>query len=85
MFKFELGQEVEDMVTGYKGHIVGRAEHLTGCNTYGIQRKWKPTEEKVANSEYFDENRLKPLKGKITINIESPKDKGGPQQHQARI
>jgi hypothetical protein len=35
-FLFELGIEVEDSVTGYKGHITARVQHITGCNTYHV-------------------------------------------------
>lgn len=57
VFLFELGQEVEDSVTGFKGHVVARVEHITGCNTYYVQRKFKPKEE-IKHPESFDENRL---------------------------
>ena len=32
-FTFGLGQMVSDRVTGFKGRVIGRAEHLSGCNT----------------------------------------------------
>lgn len=57
MFKFELGAEVKDVVTGYIGTVTGRVEHLTGCNTYFVQRKYKAG-QKIENSEHFDEPRL---------------------------
>lgn len=39
-FKFNNGESVKDIVhTGYEGVIIGRCDHLTGCNTYLIQPK----------------------------------------------
>ena len=36
IFKFNLGDFVEDIITGYKGIIVCRTQYLTGCRKYGI-------------------------------------------------
>jgi hypothetical protein len=58
MFKFKLGQEVKEVVTGYKGIIMVRSEYFTGCNHYGIQNKEITSEGKVKEWEYFDESRL---------------------------
>lgn len=39
-FKFNLGEEVEDVITGFSGMIMSRIQYLTRCNQYGItQRK----------------------------------------------
>jgi len=38
-FKFELGEEVKDEVTGYKGIVIGRTQWRTNCNTYGVKSK----------------------------------------------
>jgi hypothetical protein len=39
------------------GYVVARIEHITGCNTYWVQRKHKPQED-IKTSEPFDEVRL---------------------------
>lgn len=57
-FKFELGEEVEDIITGLKGYIVGRCEHITGCNTYGIIGRKKKTDGDYPASHWLDEPRL---------------------------
>ena len=36
-FTMNLGSEVKDKITGFKGIIRGRSQYLTGCNTYGVQ------------------------------------------------
>jgi hypothetical protein len=80
MFKFNLGDEVTDVVTGRTGTIITRCEHLTGCNTYGMQRKHEP-KEKIEGADWFDENRLKATGKKTKLpGVKNP-DNGGPQHH----
>lgn len=35
-WKFELGDKVKDLVSGFSGIITTRTEHLNGCKQYGI-------------------------------------------------
>jgi hypothetical protein len=67
-FKFEMAEEVKDQITGFVGFVVTRVEHITGCNTYWVQRKHKPTEE-VKTSEVFDEVRLASTGKAITLRL----------------
>jgi hypothetical protein len=56
-FKFALGDVVRDKVTEFEGAIVSRGDHISGCNTYGIQ----PTQLKDGapqDTKWFDEPRL---------------------------
>lgn len=57
-FKWELGKEAEDVITGFKGIIVGRIEYLFGCNQYGIAPK-TTKEGKIGDTSWFDEGRIK--------------------------
>lgn len=36
-FRFNLGDRVKDSVTGFVGIVTGRGDHLSGCDTYGVQ------------------------------------------------
>ena len=38
-FKYEMGQTVKSIVTGYKGVIMARAEYFNGCLKYQILQK----------------------------------------------
>lgn len=38
-FKFDLGDEVEDTVSGFEGVVVGRHQWLTGRSTYTVQSR----------------------------------------------
>lgn len=59
MFKIELGLQAKDKITGFKGIIIGRCEHLFGCNTYGIAPQTYDTDKnKRGETEWFDEGRI---------------------------
>ena len=57
MFKFDLGAFVREQITGYEGVVVGRAQHLTGCNTYGLKSR-KLKDGIPIDTQWFDENQL---------------------------
>lgn len=67
-FKFELGQEVEDVITGYTGHVTGQVRHITGCDTFFVQRRYKKG-EKIDDSQHIDEPRLKATGKKLKLEI----------------
>ncbi len=70
-FKFDLGVEVIDQITGFKGFITGRCQYMTGCNTYDILPKIKIGEEgKYPDGRWIDENRIKKT-GTRPIKLES--------------
>ncbi len=75
-FKFELGQEVVDTITGFTGVIRVRSQYLTGCNAYGIQNT-KLKDGKPAKWEYIDESLLKKTKVKPILK-DRDRAKGGP-------
>jgi len=81
MFKFELGQEVKDKITGFVGIIVSRAEHLTGCNRYGVQSRKLKSPTETAEWVWFDEHQLI-FKGKgLTLELEQKQKPGGPSKN----
>ena len=74
--QIELGQEVIDVVSGYKGIVIARSEYLNGCTRCGVQAKIGK-DGKLQDCCWFDEPQLKPIgKG---IKIKSVRrDTGGP-------
>ena len=66
-FKHELGKVAKDKITGFTGIILGRAEHLTGCNTYGIAPQML-NEGKRLDTEWFDEGRVEIIREGLTRN-----------------
>jgi hypothetical protein len=77
-FKFNLGSEVKDKVTGYKGIVRARTEYLTGCNTYGCQST-KMKDNKPDEWVWFDEGGLTLVKDKKVSFLDEamPSTKGG--------
>jgi|GEM_PF-1282811 len=57
MFKFNLGQIAQDIITGFKGTITARCDYITGCNQYLLAEESK--ENKRAEYQWFDETRMK--------------------------
>ena len=71
IFKFNLGSEVKDKITGFKGVIRVRSEYLTGCNVYGVQPQKLTKDGEIGAWKYFDEDLLVLVKkDKIVINTE---------------
>lgn len=70
-FLFNLGDEVIETVTGYKGFIIYRVEYLTGCNQYGLQPPMKK-DGTVPDARQVDENRLKLTGKKYSLPAQKP-------------
>ena len=75
-FKFGLGDKVGDKVTGFTGVIVGRGDHISGCNTYGIQplalKDGQPQDVK-----WLDEPRLLVMEAGFLVGIDQRESKTG--------
>ena len=84
--KIELGMKVEDVITGFRGVAMCRAEYLTGCTQYGVapavDKDGRPVEW-----VFIDEGRLKVIdvnrvlvERPVVPDVEEPpKHTGGPQ------
>jgi len=55
---YELGREAEDIITGFRGIIIGRCEYLFGCNTIGIAPRTLKDGKRI-DTEWFDEGRIR--------------------------
>ncbi len=75
IFKYELGSQAEDTVTGFKGTITGRNEWTNGCKQYCLKAKVVKGGE-IKSGEWIDEEDIKILKpAKATTKRET----GGPR------
>jgi hypothetical protein len=75
-WKFNLGDTVKDVITGFTGVVTCRSEWLNNCNTYGVQ----PTKLKDGipqNRQGFDEPQLELVK-RGTYKFGA--DPGGPER-----
>ena len=75
IFKFGLGQMVQDIVTKYKGVIMARTEYMTGCNRYGILRRNLKETEGIPEWEWLDENRLTVIENAKVVELKKDEDK----------
>jgi hypothetical protein len=57
MKRVELGSEVKDKVTGFRGIAIGRSEFLNGCARIGVQAK-VGKDGSVKDAVWFDEPQL---------------------------
>lgn len=65
--KYELGTHAQDIITGFKGVVIGYCKYLTGCDQYLIQPVDENQEHEKKKPDWFDENRLKKAEGKKVI------------------
>jgi len=83
MFKIEMGSEVTDVVTGFKGIVTAQHLYITGCAQYDLTPPLKK-DGTLADIISIDEGRLKVSRKKPVqmVSFEKPKKKkstGGPQ------
>jgi GH35 family endo-1,4-beta-xylanase len=57
-FKFALGAQVKEKITGFIGTIMARTEYYTGCLTYGVINNKLDKDGKIKEWEWIDEIRL---------------------------
>lgn len=62
-FKFNNGDKAKSKITGFKGMITARADHLYGCNRYSLQPPIK--EGAMQDSYWHDEDELTITKKKV--------------------
>ena len=56
-FLFELGTDVKSDISGFKGIVTSRSEHMNGCNRYWIQPK-VGKDGKLPDGCWFDEGEI---------------------------
>jgi len=74
MFTIELGVQAESKITGLKGTVTSRSEHLNGCNRYWVQPKIGK-DGKVPEGMWHDEAELVVKKKSIFERVNN--DRGG--------
>jgi len=56
-FEFAHGEVVRDKVTQFEGAVISRADHISGCNTYGVL-PLTLKDGAPQDTRWFDEPRL---------------------------
>ena len=75
-FKFNLGSEVRDKITGFVGIVVSRHQWINNCNTYSAMSQ-KLKDGMPQESARFDEPQLELVKKDV---VESNTKTGGPDR-----
>jgi hypothetical protein len=74
-----LGDECEDMVSGFRGIATSRTEWLNGCVRIGISPRKLDKDGKLPDAVSFDEEQVKVLKKAAVVpaRIEPVQQHGG--------
>lgn len=78
-FKFELGSEVKDIISGFTGLVFSRSQWLYQCNTYGIKPKGLK-DGKPIDTCWFDEPSLELIKKEKEIEPKKKRINGSPEK-----
>lgn len=57
-----LGDKVEDTISGFTGVVIGRSEFLHGCIRCGVQPTKLKSDGGINETQWFDEPQLKVIK-----------------------
>lgn len=71
--QIEFGCEYRDTITGFKGKATGQSSYISGCSRVLLEAKAE--KDKVGVSEWFDLQRLEPVKSK-PVKIDNSRTPG---------
>lgn len=77
--KLELGDEVKDRVSGFRGIATCRHSYLNGCDRINVQPKATDKNSSLPDEMSFDEPQLIVVKKGVVK--QGKKDTGGPARH----
>ena len=84
MRKIKLGDEIEDIVTGFKGIAIAKTSWLYGCDRITIQPK-VDKDGKCPDNQTFDEESVRLVKKEKVKGDTRKKKTGGAQDDKAAL
>jgi len=78
MSEIKLGDEVQDVISGFKGIAIGKTKWLHGCDRIIIAPR-VDKDGKVGDNHSFDDAQVKVLKKKKAPPKKKAAKKGGPR------
>ena len=78
--QIELGTDVIDSVTGFKGKTISMVLYLNGCRQFCVQPKIDK-DGTMPKSHYIDEQQLKPTARRPAAKRATSKTGGGVRSH----
>lgn len=80
MFEFELGVQVKDKVTPFKGIVTARTQYLNGCLQYCVKSQKLKDSGDPLDDQWFDEGQLTKTGPGISSKIKAAEEPpGGPR------
>ncbi len=76
-FKFNLGEELKDSITGFKGICAARTQYISGCNRYSLQKTQLNKSGKPEEWCAFDEDYLVKIGEGLNKQVKKQKPRGG--------
>ena len=65
-FLYEIGDEVQDQVSGFKGIVVVRAQYFSGVNRYGLRSCDLKKGDGLPGIEWLDEGDILSTEEKLS-------------------
>jgi hypothetical protein len=79
--RVHMGDEVRDLVTGFKGIVISLGVYDNGCERVGVRPAKLKRDGTLSECEWFDEPALKILKKcKVRMFTPPPGKPGGPHR-----
>ena len=78
-FKFNNGDKVKCIVTGFAGIITGRGDYLNGCVSYCIKPAGLDKDGKMRDGAWIDEGQLELVEANALRRPEPQRAVGGPR------
>lgn len=67
---FELGDVVQDEITGFRGVVIAFAEHITGCDRVGVRPIDRENTGRRGEEEFFYPSQLTAVEDVDPISVE---------------
>lgn len=79
--KIQLGDTVQDLITGFRGVAVAHHRYLHGCDRFSVQPEKLGSDKKPIDPQTFDLPQLRLIrKGKVFNQVSQRAERpGGPQ------
>lgn len=77
-FTIQLGSEVQSNISGFKGIVTSRSEHINGCNRYWVQPR-VGKDGKIPDGVWHDEGELM-VRKESTLKPKNQERGGFPSQ-----
>lgn len=79
--KYDMGEILKDIVTGFEGPVLGITLYATGCTHYGLSSQKVQEDGSISDWNWFDESRVISTERQIVLNPKVPETPSGPEKN----